>query len=338
MFDKFTTTGIGSMPHTDASRACDIILEKIDIPFWPQLPQRSFKELMIPQYSEGFPMVKMDLTEQKIWIDERETAELNDFYESYNDETSIEISEDYARGFYAFINKIKGRTYPCLKGQVTGPLTFSLGLKDKEGTPIFFNEELREISLMVLKGKIKWQVKRLMEFADNVLIFIDEPILSAIGTSSYMGVSEEETKRLLSEIVASIRQEGGVSAIHCCGKADWQMVEESGIDVVNFDAYDYFENFSIYTDSLAAFLKRGGHIAWGIVPTNEGIQEATLEILKEKFMDQITRLSKKLGWDDLASNVLLTPSCGAGSLKESEAEKVFDLLDNLKKSLLSGEK
>lgn len=334
MFDKFTTTGIGSMPNNEPSRACDIILKNVDIPFWPQLPKVSFRELMIPQYSEGFPMVRMDLTEQKIWIEERETNELNAFYESYNDEVSFEISEDYARGFYCFIDKIKGKRFPFLKGQVTGPLTFSLGLKDAAGKPLYFNEELREIALMVLKGKVRWQVKRLMGFADKVMIFIDEPILSAIGTSSYMGVSEIETKRLLSEMVSSIKREGGISAIHCCGKADWQLVMETGIDVVNFDAYDYFENFKIYTDNFRDFLGRGGCVAWGIVPTDENIKNVTLSTLRDTFIAQVDSLSKVLGSESFVERIILTPSCGAGSLSEGEAEKVFATLSDLKQLLL----
>ncbi len=49
-------TAIGSMPHTDTGEACSIIMKHLpDIPAWPQLPQRSHKEDMIIQFSEGFP-------------------------------------------------------------------------------------------------------------------------------------------------------------------------------------------------------------------------------------------------------------------------------------------
>ena len=49
-------TMIGSMPHTDPAEACAVVSRYLkDIPAWPQLPQRSFKENMYAQYSEGFP-------------------------------------------------------------------------------------------------------------------------------------------------------------------------------------------------------------------------------------------------------------------------------------------
>ena len=105
MFGKFITTGIGSMPHTDPGSACEIILEKVDIPFWPQLPGLSFRELMIPQYSEGLPSARIDVDRQRIWVERNGASELNDFYETYTDNTELEISEDYSRGFYQLDRK-----------------------------------------------------------------------------------------------------------------------------------------------------------------------------------------------------------------------------------------
>ncbi|MEE9524533.1 MAG: hypothetical protein V3V59_07275 [Thermodesulfovibrionales bacterium] len=335
MFTKFTTTGIGSMPHTDPSRACEIVLKNVDIPFWPQLPKASFRELMIPQYSEGMPSIRIDEKENRIWLDSTDQEAITSFYESYTEETEIPITDVFSKGFYAFLEKVKGKKFASIKGHVTGPLTFTLGLKDEEGRPVFFNEELREISLMALEGNVRWQVRQLNEFCDRVMIFIDEPILSAIGTSSYMGVSEEEVRRLLDATVSSIKGAGGISAIHCCGKADWKMVMECGIDVVNFDAYDYFENFQIYSDALVSFLERGGYIAWGIVPTDESIKNANINDLKDRVVKQINELSEKLGSDDFVNRIILTPSCGAGSLGEEDAEKVFEILHGLKQELLA---
>jgi hypothetical protein len=43
-------TGIGSLPHTDPTAAVQLVAELCpEIPFWPQLPQRSRGELMVEQ-------------------------------------------------------------------------------------------------------------------------------------------------------------------------------------------------------------------------------------------------------------------------------------------------
>lgn len=271
MFKPFSTTGIGSLPHLDPDEACGLVLRGFDIPFWPQLPKLSFLESMITQYSEGMPFIKIDQERQVISVRRDESDELERFYETYTDDSRIAISEDYARGFYGFLKAIRARRFRALKGHVTGPLTFTLGLKDSEGRLLYFDEELRQISLMLLQAKARWQIDHLKHFADEVVIFIDEPILSALGSTAYLGVSTEESSRLLKEMADAIRNSGGIPGIHCCGNADWPMVIGSGVGILSFDAYHYFENLFIFHAEVTGLLENGGYLAWGIVPTTEDI-------------------------------------------------------------------
>lgn len=331
MFAPFLTTGIGSLPHTDPAMACRLVLETFDIPFWPQLPRLSFREFMIPQYSEGIPFLKIDEKKETVWIERDESDALTRFYESYSEDLKIAISDDYAKGLHTFINTIKDKHFEFLKGHVTGPLTFTLGLKDSDGRLVYFDEEFREISLLVLKAKIRWQIERLKLYAEKVIIFIDEPVLSALGSSSYIGVAPEEALRLLREASDAIKEVGGISGIHCCSKADWPLVINSGVSIISFDAYDYVETISLYPAEFTAFLKRGGYLAWGIVPTTESIQDENTESIKRRFDTSLETLSKSLPEDLLLSQILLTPSCGTGSRSIEEAIKVFHILVELKK-------
>ncbi len=333
MFTPFSTTGIGSLPHTNPDEACKLILKAVDIPFWPQLPQLSFREFMIPQYSEGLPFLKIDEKKQTIWIERNGSDALTRFYETYTEGLKLPISENYAKGLYKFLDVIKGGHFPFLKGHVTGPLTFTLGLKDSGGRPVFFDEELREISLLVLKAKIGWQIETLKPFCDNIIVFIDEPVLSALGSSAYLGVSPEEALRLLRETSDAVKNNGAIPGIHCCSKADWPPVINSGVDIVSFDAYDYLESVSLYPSEFGAFFKRGGYLAWGIVPTTDAIRDESAESVRKRFDKGIELLSKSVSREILLSRILLTPSCGTGSISIAETEKVFRILVELKKTL-----
>lgn len=333
MLKPFTTTGIGSLPHTDAREACRLVLETFDIPFWPQLPQLSFRESMIPQFSEALPFIKIDDERKNIRVERNGSDALTQFYETYSEDWIAPISEDYAKGFHTFIELIRNKKYHSIKGQVTGPLTFTLGLKDQKGRPIYFDEELREISLMLLKAKTKWQLEVLKTYADEVLIFVDEPILSALGSTSYLGVEPQEAMRLLKELSDSIKLAGGISGTHCCGKADWPLVTGSGTTIVSFDAYEYAESISLYPEDFTEFLKADGYLAWGIIPTTEVIREESLDSLKRRFDTTLGRLSKSVPEALLLSRILLTPSCGTGSRSIEETVKVFQLLKALKESL-----
>jgi hypothetical protein len=195
------------------------------------------------------------------------------------------MSEDYAHGLHAFLKTVKTKKFGHLKGHVTGPLTFTLGLKDHTGKPVYFDEEFREISLMLLKAKTRWQLDQLKQHAEKVIIFIDEPILSALGSSSYLGVNSAEASRLLKELIDVIRSEGGISGIHCCGNADWPMVINCGPDIINFDAYDYTDTLALYHEQLRGFLGRGGFLAWGIIPTSDAIAGESPESINACFSE-----------------------------------------------------
>lgn len=337
MFQSFNTTGIGSFPHTDPDEACKVILDSVDIPFWPQLPHRSFHELMVPQYSEGFPFIKLE--GEHIYINSTEERGVSEFYEAIANKTGFPISEDYAAGLYAFLDILgkQNQRFAVIKGHVTGPLTFALSLTDNQKRPIYFDEEMRELSLELLKGKVSWQIDMLKSFAEKVLIFIDEPILSALGTSTYIGVNTEEALRMLKEIVKYVKECGGIAGIHCCGKADWSLVLSAGIDVFNYDSYFFWDTLSIYPDEINTFIHNDGYIAWGVVPTTDVIRGVNLQGLKDQLERGLTSLEKiGIPKDKLRKQVLLTPSCGTGSLGTVDALKVFSLLKDLRNSYVRG--
>jgi hypothetical protein len=332
MIRPLSTTGIGSLPHLDPEEACRLVLETFDIPFWPQLPKLSFLEWMIPQYSEGMPFVAIDRASQNILIQRNESDELERFYETCKDGCRIAMSDDYARGLHAFLKMIRGRQFELLKGQITGPLTFTLSLKDEKGKLVFFDEELRQIALMLLQAKARWQIYQLKPHCEDVIIFFDEPIFSAIGGSTYLGVSRDETLRLITETTAAITEAGGIPGVHCCANADWPLIMESGVKILHFDAYNYFDNLAMYHDEIKTFLEKGGYLGWGVVPTTGEIATETPESLEGRFSSRLKSLSRYVPQDFLLSRTILSPSCGTGSGSIEETLKIFQLLIRLKEA------
>src|SRR5665811_1347776 len=200
------TTMIGSMPQKTPDEALQVISKyPLTIPTWSQLPHRAFVEGMIPQYSEGFPGVKVLPDKGSIWL-QRDDNLANDmalFYENLIIENldPMAISESFAPGFHAFLRQLDevGTPQAILKGQVTGPLTFGLGLTDQDRKAIWFDEQYRDVLLKGLGMKAQWQIRELKKRAEQVLLFFDEPILSALGTPAYMGISDEQILAGLNE-------------------------------------------------------------------------------------------------------------------------------------------
>ncbi|HMK43191.1 MAG TPA: hypothetical protein VK445_03560 [Dissulfurispiraceae bacterium] len=320
------TTGIGSVPFSDPTTACAHILETFDVPFWPQLAQRSYREGMIAQYAEGMPYLRFDDQKERIWIEQDDSDRLTPFYEASADSSAFPISKQAAAGLHAFIRIAAGRRLPVVKGHVTGPLTFTLGLKDVEGKPVFFDEEMREIASMLLQAKVRWQIDLLKQIAEDVILFLDEPIFSAIGSSSYLGVEDSEVERLLTDCVAAAQQAGAAAGVHCCGKSDWALVMRTGADILSFDAFEYFETLALYPAELRDFIGRGGLLAWGIVPTSDLIRDVDEQAIVGDLREKLAHLAGLVGSDVLHHRGFITPSCGTGSRTVEETEKIFRIL------------
>ena len=338
---SLTTTGIGSLPFQDGREGADFVLDAdLSVPFWPQLPQRSFLEGMVAQYSEGMPCVRVDHDRGKMALDIDEKFEdLQTFYENYlqEDPELFAISEEYARGFYSFLDAADNRTWPVVKAQVTGPVTFASSIKDSDGLPLFGDTELRDASAKLLARKAEWQIGKMQSLADErVLVFIDEPVLAAYGTSAYAGLSEEDVAELEGAIYEAVNNAGGITGIHVCGNSDWGMVGRTGVQIINFDAYQYGQTIALYPEEVSSLFDRGGCIAWGIVPTSREVHDETADNLAERLEGHMKNLADK-GFDEdvVWERSILTPSCGAGSLTPEDAERVFDLLAELQ-TLLKG--
>ncbi len=318
-------TGIGSLPFKSFEEAVEIIelfFTDGGIPFWPQLPKRSPMENMYAQFWEGFPggFVKNgDVYIKK----ELFHKELEDFYTAFleNDLQRFSISRERAEGLYAireFMEKegVKPKTF---KIQITGPISFGLMVKDAETKrQAIFIEEYFEALKLFIKAKIKWQMGFFREILGDskLLVFLDEPYMMSWG-SAFFNYPEEGIIRAFKEVSEGLEAEIG---IHCCGNTDWGLILACNFDVVNFDAFDYMDHFLLYKEQARRYVEDGGVLAWGLVPTGEGIKKVELKDLLNLFERGLNTLGTK------GRRTIVTPSCGTGSMEEGDARKVFKLL------------
>jgi methionine synthase II (cobalamin-independent) len=327
---------IGSLPYKEPAQALSALAQfPLGIPTWPQLPKRSFKESMTVQYTEGFPGIVVDEKEKSIRVErnDRLLEEMASFYEAVmgSDEKPFAISDAYAAGFHAFVADMaqRGSKLPFIKGQVVGPFTFGFGLSDNDCRAVWFDEQYRDIVVKGLIMKALAQVHSLSAFADKVVIFLDEPIFSALGTPTYIGIENDHVISALNEIATALHDSGALVGVHCCGNMEWSLLANSEIDIISFDAYSFGDKVALYPAEINSFLNRGGRLAWGIVPTDssEHIGAETGESLVTKIKNlEGLFVSKGVSGDRLMSQRIFTPSCGLGNLSDTEALRVLELL------------
>jgi hypothetical protein len=349
MKSKFMATGIGSMPFEDPDYAVKVSLSKMcDSPIWPQLPKLGLREQMEIQYSEGMPGAVIDEVKNRMFFDTSKdnSEEFAQLYENYmaatddggtKDFSSMAITPDFSKGIYALEKALDakgGAKLPFVKVQTTGPCSFALTLVDENKRAIYYNDEYRDMIVKALSMKCRWQIQKFRPYAENIICFIDEPILSAFGSSTYVSVKREDVVALLAEVIGSVHAENGIAGIHCCGNTEWSILIDAGVDIVNFDAFGYGETIAMYPEAIKTHLERGGILAWGVVPTSTAIREQTVDKLAvhlEKMMDNLA--SKGIDKRLIAEQAMLTPSCGTGSMEPADAEKVFETLFQLSKTM-----
>ena len=338
---------IGSLPMDSHEDATKLVLDTTpEIPLWVQLPGYK-EEGMINQFLPGLPGFRDEIDKNILDTSKDEfDNELLEFFEEYLSvsqegadvsSSRFALSGIRARGFIEFLKQIDEQKYSCkaLKGQVTGPITFGTAVKDEQDKDIFYNDQLRDVAIKKLAMNARWQASEFAKRGALPIIFLDEPALAGFGTSAYITITKEDVTQSIDEIVMEIHALKGLAGVHVCANTQWDMLLESTIDIISFDAFSYFDRFILYPELIKTYFENGKILAWGIVPTDkaEVIAAQTTKGLVQMLNDQMDELSKKTGIDKktIISQSFITPSCGTGSLDLDSAKKVLKLTNEVSK-------
>lgn len=343
---NFLTTHVGSVPHLTINGLTEKLTSLLDIPAWPQLSQRSFRESMYVQYSSILPAIQEDAKQEKVYFEtSKDISEaLEKFYTPLLEDNvdAFALHPDYAPGFFAMLETLQKTEGKWAKGQVTGPISFGLTVTDQDLRASLYNDMLADTIVKNMAMNARWQIQKLKSVRPNVIIFLDEPYMAAFG-SAFISLSHEQVIGYLDEVFDAIHAEGGIAGIHCCANTDWGVLLETHVDILNLDAYGFIENLALYPSELREYLDRGGNICWGIVPNNEQIFSETPQGLADRLRNGISMIIEKaaargvrINAEEFFSRSLIAPACGLGSTSVEVADRVFETLAETGKILKSG--
>ena len=336
-------TGIGSLPFTEPQEALDLILtETPQCPHWPQLPRCGMQEHFVHQFLQPLVACGILVSDNDRWYlditQDTSADKLTEFYSSClaaeeGSTTSLQSflpPAEAAAGLHAFLDKVAFSGLPTqtvfVKGQIAGPLTIALELKDEQDRPAYYREDLRDILIRTLTLNARAQAAVLSASGATPIIFIDDPAISAIGSRLHLALDRAAVLEDLNFIAAAIHSEGGLAGVHSCEAIDWSLLTESAIDIISVDTYRFGFSLIPYAAELEDFLKRGKTIAWGIVPTLDDVFGESAESLLERLFGL---------WNELFGSVpasgqvlrqsMITPACGAGLLSHEQARQIYRL-------------
>jgi len=297
---------MGIMPHTDVKSALDLALS-LDVPFWPQLPNVSYYEDMYAQTSENFPGIVVDPDDERITFDTtRFEEELDDYSRRMAEPETFALSQSYSVVYHRFLAEDLQK-YQAIRGQVTGPVSFGFRVTDEESRPIIYNEGVRALLFDFIQRKANIQRQQLGEKNPNAFVWLDEPGLGWVF-SGLSGYNDVQAKHDYRSFLAGFDEP---RALHLCANINLPYLLELGIELLSFDAYQLGLMPKGYTSAVAEFLRSGGIISWGIVPTNsEGLDKETPETLAGLLSGYWEVISQNTGIsaNQIAEQALIAPA------------------------------
>ncbi|HLB58863.1 MAG TPA: hypothetical protein VJL87_02100, partial [Bdellovibrionota bacterium] len=144
------------------------------------------------------------------------------------------------------------------------------------------------------------------------ILFIDEAVISRDYFDT-LPLHPAMIEELLSGLVHAAKAEGAIVGIHCCTDANWSLLIDTDVDILSLDAVNYLDSFLESTDSLQDFLREGGVIGWGSIPTRPPFpspEQVTNQILKA--VEELTDYD--LSIYQILQQSLISATCGLGML------------------------
>lgn len=347
---RCSTTAMGIMPHRDVDQALQLALS-LDIPFWPQLPKVSLYEDMYVQASQNFPGIAINFDKERlIFNTARFEQELDGYFMKMDNPDTFALTAEYSEVFHKFLSR-ELRGYKAIRGQVTGPVSFGLKVLDEDLKPIIYNEEARAILFDFIQRKVNIQYRELRKRNSNAFVWVDEPGLSYVF-SGFSGYNDQHAREDYLKFVEGLE---GPKGLHLCAEVNLPYLLELGVEILSFDAYQIGFMPVEYAGSVADFIKSGGVISWGIVPTESTALATqtpeTLAGILSKYWEVISE-SAGLSLSKIASQALVAPArcclsdlgqintngktaskCQVSSIEEELVEKAFAFLSELSQIL-----
>jgi hypothetical protein len=333
------TLAIGSAPFGSPAEAIDLMAAHLDIPAHPQMVRITAWEDMLLSGSSGFPAMASDAGQNLLVARAGREEALADFYERSmaGDLEFLALDPRSSAGFEAFMARAQsdpGFGPDFLKSQVVGPLTFGQSVKVEGAHSLVDDPELLAAAALALGGKAAWLAGRIRAAGRFPVVFLDEPGLTGYG-SAFSTLTSDTVVGTLSEAVEAARSGGPVLVgCHVCGNTDWGLLTKVGLDVINFDAWEYQDTVRLYPKEIRAFLEGGGLLAWGVVPTRDFGPSVTADRLAAMIREGWEALARK--GPDLAlvkERTLLTSACGLGRLTVEQARGILSILPEVARIL-----
>lgn len=294
-FEPFDLWPSGSFKVGEVKELIDLMIEHYDILCPPELVCMTQEEL-IPNWTQAY-------------------------YDWENSNVAVQAGGHLVNrpGYKEFQKRFSKKGLPLVKGQMIGPATLIWALEKKRG-PLDPNNIIEFIV-----EAFEFQFNQLMEVGKQVIICLDEPCAFLRNDTLWLW---EETLDIL-----RFRQyhDAGIG-LHCCGvphhswlKFNWNIVHFDMIELSSAMRND----FDVWLNEFKTYFSSGGWLAAGIFSSSLLKNNFKEDILLSQWVIELMDLLKHLS----TRQILISTSCGSGSLTLEELKKEMGHLNEIQQEL-----
>lgn len=335
---------LGSLPYESVEPATRMMEKLFDkIPYCPFFSKITIDETLLTASLRKLPGISV--TDKKITFNPTAT--------NYNQALS-KLDKAFAHPKkdlllpYAMQSVFSEKYFSILKKHespnaiinIIGPYTLAQVLKNLSSELTIADKDFRKFVIQSVSVKVLATIEKIKEVSSKTqpIVVLEEYMLGGLGVIKRENedITSELVTALLTRVVDKIKETGALVAVRCSEKCDWQIPIEAGVDIIAFDAYNNPNNLSIFSEQVTNFLKSGGKISWGIIPTaTESIVKGTGEehIYRRLLATMKGLVDSGVPFNLVLESAIVSPQGDLGHLSIIFAEKVLMLSIKLARKL-----
>lgn len=344
---NFRSFPYGSLPYESEQLCKQMILRLYEnIPYFVELPLIDKKDNIINKTLDNIPSITMK--DGKILLPECSSEQflvaltkLDCAFNSDNPEdyTSYKANKTpFSDIYFAMLERIKPK-FTIIN--LMGVFSLANSVFNRNASVLLTDKAYRKFLVQAVCVKALWfisQVKNVSPSTKPIILF-EENLLYKFGTLKRTNdeINKDTVVTLFSKAFSRIQKAGGLVAVQCFEKCNWQLVFEAGnVNMISFNAYDNANNLHILAESVNRFLLKGGYINWGIVPVSSenSIRTLKFDTAYARIIDAIENLAKEgVSLDLLYKNATVSVQDNMANLPILFAEKALMIVNQISKKL-----
>ena len=319
----------------------DVLRDYWRMPFWPQLPNRSPSEHMIPQAGLDLPAAR--------WRDAPANASRL-YWSGETSESALDAARmpppERAAGLHAFIDALAAlppeKRPPVIKGQIVGPLTLSMLTRSASGAgdntadgsgygaaPHDDPETLRWLARFLGRAAAD-QVRRLQELVPQVVLVFDEPALASVEEPG-LPIAWRTAVAVLREALEPVQARGAIAGLHSCAPPNWTRALAARPDLIHFDGRaGRLDDLIEHKSALREHVARDGYLGWGLWSTDrpgEEFDAKAMQYYLAKAAREIAFVDASMG--AIFKRSFLSGVCGSAGLSAGQEQAMAGALEDM---------